>query len=139
MQSIILMYPAQSNPNDSSSHSSAALKRRAQEYLKDQLRSRLYDKGVSNRRLPGIVPPDSSRPCTVKPSSKAKRKETLPSTSSRFKLQPIATHSNLMQPPDETTQTRREQEADTRRRRNVSNNASSSVLRSITGITVRQR
>ena len=131
------MHPIQNNPHDFPSHSTAALKKRTQEYLKDQLRSRLYDKGVSNRKLPGIIPPDSetSRPCTVKPNSKIKSKEVLPNTGSRFKLQPLVTHTNLIR-PQEIEDKRREKSRSELKKRNVSNNASTSVLRSITGITV---
>ena len=54
----------------------AAEKKRSQLVLKEQLRDRLYDKGVSTGKMPSIQRPNSEhmRPCTAKLSSKLSKR-----------------------------------------------------------------
>jgi len=87
------MRPTTQNPNDPLEIRSptAAYDKRNQEELKNALTDRLYDKGVSNRKLPGIERPNAEhlRPFTAKLTSRLEQREFRSGTSLQTKLQPV--------------------------------------------------
>ena len=79
--------------------STAAYNKRDQVILKAQLMDRLYDEGVSNRKMPGIahLNADHMRPFTAKLTSRLDRQNMRPGTSSQVKLQPLIPPMNIQE------------------------------------------
>ena len=113
------------------------------------MRNRLYDKGVSNQKLHGIshLDNDARRPCTTNLNSKLARRDSSANPTLRNKLQPIISQPTIYntieeEPIQKQKKKMKHNKSDVGRTINMRSNkilgnkGSSSVLRSITGITV---